>query len=111
MTETLHLTPREVWEAQAERKMYVPEAFEREGFIHCTDGVANVIEAGNRYYVADARPFVCLVIDLERLTAPVKYEDAAHIFPHIYGPLNTDAVVRVRVVRRDTSGDFLTLDD
>jgi uncharacterized protein (DUF952 family) len=111
MTETFHLTPREVWDAQASQETYEPEPFEREGFIHCTDGEANVTDVGNRYYVPDARPFVCLVIDLDRVAASVRYEDEARIYPHINGRLNKNAVVRVRPVRRDDDGVFLGLGD
>jgi uncharacterized protein (DUF952 family) len=109
MTETYHLTPRDVWAAQAARDFYTPEPFEREGFIHCTDGESNVIDVGNRYYTADSREFVCLVIDVDRVRAQFKYEDKARIYPHLYGPLNTNAVTRVRPVLRDAGGAFLAL--
>ena len=39
-----------------------------------------------------------LVIDPAQLTAELVYEDcyeAGETFPHLYGPLNLDAVVRV----------------
>jgi uncharacterized protein (DUF952 family) len=111
MTETFHLTPRETWEEQANSSTYVPEPFEREGFIHCTDGERNVVDVGNRYYRADGRPFVCLVIDLDKVDAKIKYEDEARIYPHIYGPLNTTSVHRVRSVQRDANGTFLALGD
>ena len=41
-----------------------------------------------------------LCIDSDRVTAPVKYEDLngeGMLFPHIYGPINTDAVTNVVV--------------
>jgi uncharacterized protein (DUF952 family) len=37
----------------------------------------------------------------------VKYEDPAHVFPHVYGPIETAAVRDVRDVRRETDGTFL----
>ena len=41
---------------------------------------------------------VLLVIDSDRVTAPIRYEDAGsgQRFPHIYGPLGLDAVVAVQ---------------
>ena len=111
MTEILHLTPRQEWEAQAKDGSYAPEAFAAEGFIHCTDGDEKVVAVGNRYYRGDARPFVCLVIESDRVHAPVRYDDQDHIYPHIYGRLNTGAVVRVRDVRRAQDGTFLGLGD
>lgn len=104
---TFHLVPREVWDARSSGSEYVPEACEADGFIHCTDGEQEVIAVGNRYYRGDRRAYVVLSIARARLTAPVKYEDPARNFPHIYGPLNLDAVVDVRPIRRAADGTFL----
>jgi uncharacterized protein (DUF952 family) len=106
---TFHLVPEDVWRARSTRTEYLPEAYEADGFIHCTDGEDEVISVGNRYYTSDARPYVVLTISRERLTSPVKYEDPAGIFPHIYGPLNLDAVVEERPVLRDADGTFLAI--
>jgi uncharacterized protein (DUF952 family) len=39
---------------------------------------------------------------------PITWEAAdQHIFPHIYGPLNLDAVVDVVQFPRDATGQFL----
>ena len=109
--QTLHLTPEAVWLSQAEAATYQPEPFATEGFIHCTDGEANLINVANRYYRRDPRPHVVLVIDLERVTAPVRYEDPNRIFPHLYGPLNREAVVEVRAIDRSDDETFVGLQD
>ncbi len=108
---TLHLTPEPVWRGQIGQGTYLPEAFAREGFIHCSDGEARVLEAGNRYYRDDPRPYLLLDIDLSKVGAPAIYEDEARCFPHIYGPLEREAVVRVRRVERAADGTFLTVRD
>jgi glutathione S-transferase len=86
---------------------YVPKAFAAEGFIHCTDGAEELARTANRYYRADPRTFVALVIDVRRVAPPVRYEDEAHIYPHIYGALNRDAIVAVVPVPRAADGSFL----
>jgi uncharacterized protein (DUF952 family) len=106
VTVTFHLTPRERWDAQRANTAYTPEPFESEGFIHCTDGEANVVAVGNRYYTGDPRGMVCLVIDCELVNQEIRYEDPERIYPHIFGPLNTNAVVDVRSVRREADGSF-----
>ena len=103
---TLHLTPEDVWNRQADDETYVPEAFAADGFIHCTDGETNLLKVGSQYYVADRRPYLVLDIALDRVTAPVRYEDPGHIYPHIFGPLNRDAVVNVRRAVRLADGTF-----
>jgi uncharacterized protein (DUF952 family) len=108
---TLHLTPVEIWEPQSNLKAYVPEAFQSDGFIHCTDGEARVLDVGNRHYMADPRRFCLLSIDVSRLTSRVIYEDPDRVFPHIYGALNADAVIAVRSVERDADGRFIAIRD
>ncbi len=48
-----------------------------------------------------------LSIDTDVLSAVVKYEDEARMFPHVYGPIETAAVTLVREVERDADGRFL----
>ncbi len=107
---TLHLTPQERAESFEGGEPYMPESFETEGFIHCTDGVANVVDVANRYYRADARTFVVFVLDRSAVTSPILYEDSGHIYPHIYGPLNADAIVAVLPVLRASDGTFVSIE-
>ena len=48
---------------------------------------------------AGARDLVLLCVAVDRLAAPLRYEagdpGSAELFPHLYGPLNAAAVVRV----------------
>lgn len=100
-----HLVPTEEWEAVPPGAPYLPAAFPRDGFIHATHGAAEVAAAGNRYYHADARPYRVLVLDLRRLASPWRY-DGDERFPHIYGPLNHDAVLAVVPAPREPDGTF-----
>ena len=106
---TYHLVPALVWESQMYGKAYEPEGFAEEGFIHCTDTIVELVAVGNRYYRSDPREFLVLAIDCEQVTARVVYEDPKRIFPHIYGPLNTDAVLSIQQVVRAADGTFLTM--
>ena len=65
-----------------------------EGYIHCStaDQWPGVIE---RYY-AGATDLILLHVDEQALTSPLVYEQlpgAPDTFPHVYGPINLDAVV------------------
>ena len=108
---TYHLVPEQVWQTQAHGAEYLPEAFSHDGFIHCTNGLDELLSAGNRYYVDDAREFIVLALDITRVTAEVRYDDPDRLFPHIYGPLNTDAVVHQAFVIRSPDGTFLAVAD
>lgn len=106
---TLHLVPEDVWVTQKDESRYLPDAFCSDGFIHCTHGHDVVIDVGNRYYRDDVRPYLVLEVDLERVAAPVVYEDAQRRFPHIYGPLERHAVRRVCRMERAADGTFVAI--
>jgi uncharacterized protein (DUF952 family) len=106
---TLHLVPEESWLAQKDEPQYLASGFSREGFIHCTHGDEVVIEVGNRYYRDDPRPYLVLEVDLERVAAPVAYEDAERRFPHVYGPIERHAVRRICRIERTADGTFIAI--
>jgi uncharacterized protein (DUF952 family) len=106
---TLHLVPEDVWRAQKDVSRYLSEGFPGEGFIHCTHGDDAVIEVGNRYYRDDPRPYLVLELDLERVAAPVIYEDGERRYPHIYGALERQAVRSIYRVERATDGTFISI--
>jgi uncharacterized protein (DUF952 family) len=78
-----------------------------EGFIHCSRA-AQVEAVANAFY-RDVPDLTLLVIDSARVTAPIAYEgadDRGQPFPHIYGPLNLDAVLRTEPFGPGEDGSF-----
>lgn len=109
-TLTYHLVAEPYYESSDASEDYTPEDFAKDGFIHCTDGVENVIAMANRYLKEDDRRFLVLLIDKDKVTAEVRYEDPERIYPPIHGPLNRDAIVSSLPVRRAEDGTFLALE-
>lgn len=74
-----------------------PASLESEGFVHCSTG-EQLLATARRYY-AGVTGLRVLVLDPQRLTAELRYEMPAgahsprELFPHIYGPLNREAIV------------------
>jgi glutathione S-transferase len=81
-----------------------------QGFIHASTA-AQVAGVANAFYAdAAAEDLVLLVIDPELLIAPLRYDPvpgAEQPFPHIYGPLNTDAVTGTAELARDAAGRYV----
>lgn len=102
-----HGTPKRYFDGLDPSKPYVPEPFAREGFIHTTEGREAVSITLTKYYQSSAEPWVVLYIDQDRVTSPIRYDDPAEVFPHIYGPLNRDAIVAVSEIGRAADGTFL----
>lgn len=100
-----HITLAERWDVANESGHYVADSLDTEGFIHCST-VEQVERSLNRFY--KGHPEVLLLqIDPERLASELKYEPAhGEDFPHIYGPLNLDAVSLVEVLYADEEGKF-----
>lgn len=104
---TYHLIPSDEYDPQA--ATYAPPTYAAEGFIHTTQTLAIVHEVANRYYRADPRPYLLLTIDLDRLGTPWRYDAAGPTYPHLYGPIERDAIVAIRPVARAADGTFLPL--
>jgi len=88
---TLHLVPAARWAAwRADpdpAALYTPAGFDSDGFVHCTDGDAEMLAVANRFYADDPGQFVVVDLDLALVGAPWRYDDPGSPFPHVYGPL------------------------
>lgn len=104
---TYHLTPREWWEAAGPDAALGAPSLAAEGFVHCTDGTANMVATANRHYAADPRDFLVLTLDLALVTSPWAVEDVGRIYPHVFGPIDRAAIVSVVPAPRATDGAFL----
>lgn len=105
-----HLTPADYFNGLPADQPYRPREFDRDGFIHCTKGEERLLLAADTIYRRVPGDFLLLVIDEGKVTSPVKYENAGGIlFPHIYGPLNRDAIMRVAAMGRRADGTFLPI--
>ncbi len=106
-----HLVPQAEWADLKPDRPYTPADYDREGFIHCTAGEAQLAIVANRYYRNDCHIWLALIIDADRVVAEIKYEPGADgvLYPHIYGPLNRDAVLAVQPMPRDPDGTFKPL--
>ncbi len=111
-----HVAARADWEQARRDGQYTMSTTGRtlaeEGYIHAAQAwqLTGVLD---RYYRGSAGELVVLVIDPERVRPPVRYEHAPGAppgagapFPHIYGPLNTDAVVAARPLLAGPDGEF-----
>ena len=101
-----HLVPVPVWKERGGAATYVPEAYEQDGFIHTTNGLDPLLDVANMFYTGDDRPFMVLVLDTTGITSELRYDDEGRVYPHIYGPLNTDSVIGTLAVERDAEGRF-----
>ncbi len=111
MAMILHIAFVDEWEAAKAARAYRVSTRGKSlddgaRFIHASRP-EQVSLVANFVYTDVTEPLCLLVIDTERLVSAVCDEDPDGIgmtFPHIYGPLNLDAVVEVRPYERGTDG-------
>lgn len=99
MSTIYHITTQAEWDTASRSGLYEAASLKEEGFIHCSQEgqIAGVLE---RYFQGKTN-LVKLVIDTDKLTSRWIYEwspSTADTFPHIYGPINTDAVAGVEKI-------------
>lgn len=106
-----HITTEADWaRAQAEGAYSVSTrglTLAQVGFVHCAFE-AQVARVANAFFRGVAK-LIVLRIAIDRLNPEVRYEnlEGGHeLFPHVYGPLNLDAVVAIRPLPPRRDGTF-----
>src|SRR5262245_28830907 len=122
-----HIVPADEFRIQLKGGAYCPANLAHDGFVHCALE-ASVLSVANDYYSGVSGGLLLLEIDSVRLTSETRYEAPAPIagagsshlakaskFPHVYGPIETEAITRVCLLLKTSSGfqwptDFMKLD-
>ena len=110
-----HIVARHDWEAAVAEGSYRPPSLEAQGFVHCSTR-EQVVETANRYFHGQDG-LVLLCIEVSRLRPTLRYEAAdmpghtivtghTTLFPHLYGALDPEAVVRVLPLPARADGSF-----
>lgn len=116
-----HIAKRAAWNEAKMRGSYSAPSLTAEGFIHCSRR-DQVLCVANEFYRGEPH-MVLLCIEESALRAELRWEAAAHpqpelaaatsseaCFPHLYGPLNLDAVAGVFDLVEAESGFTLPSD-
>ena len=110
-----HITSRTAWTEARERGDYRAESLETEGFIHCSTE-SQVVPVAEKYYKGQDDLFL-LVIEPALLSSELKWEPPSggapppgvaegELFPHVYGPINLEAVAQVIDLESESDSKF-----
>jgi uncharacterized protein (DUF952 family) len=107
MEPIVHITSAEAWSRARADGEYQGDTFLQEGFIHASTP-RQVLAVANARYRHMPDP-ILLVIDPRRLASALRHEtgENGQSYPHIYGPLNLDAVLQVAPLRRTQAGVYV----
>ena len=103
-----HIVSSHEWSAGNPEHDYAPASLSTEGFIHLSKR-GQILHAANLFYRGQSA--LCLLsIAVDRLVSRLVYEPGVAgeeaVFPHLYGPLNRDAVVAVTDFPCGADGTF-----
>ncbi|MFY7652950.1 MAG: DUF952 domain-containing protein [Chitinophagaceae bacterium] len=90
-----HVTTQTEWENALKTGEYAAPSLASEGFIHCS--LQNQVSGVLQRYYQGKNNLVLLTIDTNLLTNKCIFELAPSVnqlFPHIYGTINTNAVIK-----------------
>lgn len=110
-----HLTTRKFWKRALATGDYRTDNLEDEGFIHCST-LLQVLPVAEAIF-PHKNKVVILLIENTLLTSRLKWEPPSggappvgvvegELFPHVYGAINLDAVVKVLDMARNDDGLF-----
>jgi len=111
-----HITSRKAWEEAQTKGEYRAASLTTEGFVHCST-LAQVLPVANNFYKGQSG-LILLEIEPTLLSADLKWEPPSggapppgvsidDRFPHIYGPINLNAVFRVVDLESKPDGTFI----
>jgi uncharacterized protein (DUF952 family) len=105
MNVIFHITRSQQWEKAKQVQSYRGDTLDTEGFIHCST-LPQIVRVSNKLF-AGQTGLLLLSIDSEKVESELKYElVAGENYPHIYGPLNLDAVLQVFEFEAGADGKF-----
>ena len=102
-----HITTKTAWDESLKLGFYVPLAFEKEKFIHCSTK-QQVVNTANRIF-KNKWDLVLLCIQTEKVLSAIVYENldgGAELYPHIYGFIYPIMVIQTIPFEADEMGVF-----
>lgn len=98
-----HIVSPKDWEEGTQEGVFRTTTLEKEGFIHCCK--EDQIHFVQRNWFLSQNMLLLISIDTDKLDNPPVFEKSEaneDAFPHIYGPINLDAVVDIQPLNEES---------
>lgn len=103
----LHACTKDEWRKAVTQGFFETPSLKSQGFIHCSE-IDTILRVANSNWNG-RKDLILLVIDTNKIAPLVKFEpdpESGTLYPHIYGPLNTDAVIEIKEFLPNQRGIF-----
>lgn len=108
MNQIVHICDSQTWQSAQTAGEYCATSLQTEGFIHFSRP-EQALDTANRYYTGQ-QGLLLLWINPATLRAELRWENShGEVYPHLYGPLNLDAVLQALPFPPDADGVFRSL--
>ena len=101
------ITTVDQWNHSKNEGVHLDKSLDSEGFIHCSYP-NQLVKVANKHFKGIENVLI-LCIDSSQLSSKVIEEDLSNLnelYPHIYGPINIEAVISVIHFQSDSLGVF-----
>ena len=95
-----HIAQKSEWQAAESYGIYQSESLNDAGFIHCC--FQQQIDKVLQHWFAGVNNLVLVEIDPQKINEDIRIENLegnSEKFPHIYGPINFNAVIKVSGIK------------
>jgi uncharacterized protein (DUF952 family) len=103
----VHVCTKAEWQKAKALNEFRVESLDSEGFIHCS-GLDTILRVANSNW-RGRKDLIILFIDSAKVISPIKYEpdsESGILYPHVYGPINLDAIIQVKEFKPKEDGTF-----
>lgn len=92
-----HIAKQSKWNSLLDNEFYLPDEFNKEGFIHCSE-IQQIQFIIKEKFNNNLDGYLILEIDPTKLVSKTVYENLSggkEKYPHIYGNINKSAIVKI----------------
>lgn len=110
MGKIVHICAKDDWIEAISSRIYRTPSLEKEGFIHFSRP-DQVLKVANTYYQG-TKNLILLWVDINKVSGKLHWEESdGDIYPHLYGPLELNAIIAALDFSPDEDGNFRNLPD
>ena len=105
-----HIVEKRIFDENYKDGFYTNPTLFTRGFIHSV--TVDYIELVAKKYLPQNEPVVILMIDEKSLDVPIRFEESkGTVYPHIYGKIKKEAIIKVLPFLTNDEGEFVLNDE